>query len=64
MQSYDVGAVDGVWGKRTKGALISFKSDQQLPEDPTLQATVERLVRLHQAAVSTERGTLPEDLMV
>jgi peptidoglycan L-alanyl-D-glutamate endopeptidase CwlK len=68
MQSYDAGAVDGVFGRQSTAAMNKFQRDQHLG-DGTLEGPglnrplVERLVRLHQAAMSTLRGTLPEDLV-
>jgi len=65
MQSYNAGVVDGMWGKQTASAVMSFVSDQNLSLRRGSfydQNLVERLVRLHQTGMSLERGVLPEDL--
>lgn len=56
MQSYSAGVVDGVVGKGTQAALTAFESDQPgLHGDDIgiFTNTVERLVRLHQTAMSS-----------
>ncbi len=68
MQSYSVGAVDGITGEKTSNALRQFAKDQKIEGNGgdielDLKATIERLVRLHQTAMSTPRGTLPEELV-
>lgn len=64
MQSYDVGRVDGAFGKKSVAALTAFENDQKLESATNIpKTTIERLVRLHQLGLSTARGTLPEDLV-
>jgi peptidoglycan hydrolase-like protein with peptidoglycan-binding domain len=64
MQSYEAGAVDGDFGSRSVDAFNRFQRDQQIETSSEIsRVTVESLVRLHQAAMSTPRGTLPEDLV-
>lgn len=64
MQSYDVGPVDGAFGRRSTAALKRFQEDQFIDITSTVdEETVGHLVRLHQTAMSTPRGTLPEDLV-
>jgi peptidoglycan hydrolase-like protein with peptidoglycan-binding domain len=52
---YDVGAIDGVWGSRTRQALMSFQRDQNM------QATG-RIDRKTMAALrsGTQTGQMPE----
>jgi peptidoglycan L-alanyl-D-glutamate endopeptidase CwlK len=62
MRSYDVGPVDGDFGPRSRGAMETFQLDHGLPVTSSVTArTVEELVRVHQLAASTVRGTSSTD---
>lgn len=67
MQSYDAGVVDGIMGNRTLTALQNFSKDQEIVKSISWtmdgKRVLERLLRLNQTGMSTERGTLPEDLV-
>lgn len=54
MLSYNVGDVDGIFGSNTRKAMIQFQSDNSLDTVGVItKPTVDRLVRLHQKAIST-----------
>lgn len=36
----EVGAFDGRWGSRTRGAVLSFRADNNLPLDPVIDETL------------------------
>lgn len=63
MQSYSAGGVDGVFGKTSLAALNKFQRDRGLGMKAGVatgidKPTVEKLVRLHQDAVSTREDSL------
>ncbi len=37
---YNPGWIDGIWGSRTRGALLAFKADDNMPLTDTVDATV------------------------
>jgi len=69
MQSYTPGVIDGIIGPRTIDALWDFQNDKGIKQPNTSdhdktfdKPTVERLVRIHQGAISL-RVDEPDDLL-
>jgi hypothetical protein len=55
---HEVGAVDGVMGSRTRGAVLAFRADHGLPLDPVIDAAfVAALETAKPRAVSSERAS-------
>lgn len=47
---YDVGPVDGIWGERSKGALLAFQDSEGLVADAIWDPQTEKAVRMALAA--------------
>ncbi|WP_322994031.1 glycoside hydrolase family protein [Castellaniella sp.] len=56
---YNPGWLDGIWGSRTRGALLAFKADADMPLTDTVDATVwEALARAPHREVSEARASI------
>lgn len=54
---FEVGRRDGLWGSRTRGALLAFKADQGLPLDESMDdATLRQLMTAERRGVDPDRA--------
>ncbi|MFA7279830.1 MAG: N-acetylmuramidase domain-containing protein [Sterolibacterium sp.] len=59
---HEVGSADGRWGSRTRGALLAFKADNDLPLDETMTDEImAALMSAEPREVAPERATITPD---
>jgi hypothetical protein len=57
---YDPGAIDGVWGQRTREAIVTFQQDQELPVTGQLDALTLQALGLTPTPDTAQAPPVPE----